>query len=174
MPGTKVPDKVTTRNRLRSARRAFEFNQSLWLPIPPAELFPFFADAHNLESITPPWLRFRVLTAAPIVMGEGTLIDYRLRLHGMPIRWRTRISVWEPPYRFVDEQLRGPYRAWIHTHTFEPLDRGTLCRDRVEYAVPGGTLIHDLFVKRQVQRIFQYRREFLRTRFASDGAHTAA
>ena len=94
------------------------------LDVPPERAFAFFADARNLEAITPPWLRFRVVTPDPITMRPGTLIDYRLRLHGLPLRWRTRIDAWEPPHRFVDIQLRGPYALWEHTHTFAPAGAG--------------------------------------------------
>jgi hypothetical protein len=132
-----------------------------WLPRTVGEVFPFFADARNLETITPPWLRFEVLTPAPIELRAGTLIDYRLKIHGVPVRWRTRISVWEPPHRFVDEQLRGPYRAWIHEHTFEARDGGTLSRDVVRYDMFGGKLADWLFVRRDVERIFDYRRQKL-------------
>ena len=135
------------------------FEAELWLPAPPEKVFPFFADARNLETITPPWLKFEVITPGPIEMQAGALIDYRLKVHGFPLRWRTEITAWEPLRRFVDEQRRGPYRRWVHTHTFEPKDGGTLCRDRVEYAVPGGTLINWLFVRRDVATIFRYRRE---------------
>lgn len=128
-------------------------------------MFPFFADARNLERITPPWLRFRILTPGPIEMRVGALIDYRLRIRGVPVRWRTRIAAWEPPHRFVDEQVRGPYRRWVHEHTFEPTDGGTLCRDRVEYAVPGGALIARLLVRPDVERIFAYRRAVLASLF---------
>lgn len=121
------------------------------------EVFPFFADAANLERLTPPWLSFEIMTPQPIAMGVGALIDYRLRLHGVPIRWRTRIAAWDPPRRFVDEQLRGPYRRWVHEHVFEEVDGGTLCRDRVEYAVPGGRVVDALFVRRDVARIFAFR-----------------
>ena len=130
---------------------------------PPGEVFPFFADAHNLERITPPWLRFRVLTPRPIAMGEGALIDYRLTLHGVPVRWRTRIAVWEPPHRFVDEQLSGPYRLWRHEHRFLADGDGTLALDTVEYALPGPAVVADLgqrlLVGRDVELIFRYRGE---------------
>ena len=144
-----------------------EFQSELWLPLPPEELFPFFADATNLDAITPPWLSFRIVTPPPIVIREGTLIDYRLRVHGIPLRWRTRINVWQPPHRFVDEQSRGPYRQWIHEHTFEPHDGGTLARDHVRYAVPFDWLTHRWFVRPDVEKIFQFRAEALRRRFAA-------
>jgi len=138
----------------------------LWLPRPSAEVFPFFGDAQNLERITPPWLRFEILSPLPMKLGVGALIDYRIRLHGIPILWRTRISAWEPPHRFMDEQVRGPYRQWIHEHTFEDRDGGSLCRDHVRYAVPGGALVDKLFVRREVEKIFAYRQAVLRDRFA--------
>lgn len=94
-----------------------EFKSELWLPLPPEELFPFFADAANLHSITPPWLHFHIISPPLVVMQEGALIDYRLRVCGLPLRWRTRINNWQPPHRFVDDQLSGPYRQWIHSHT---------------------------------------------------------
>ncbi|MGA4643838.1 SRPBCC family protein [Limisphaera sp. 4302-co] len=145
-----------------------ELVSELWLPVPRDKLFPFFADAANLETITPPWLRFRILTPPPIEMREGTLIDYRLRIHGVPIRWRTRISVWEPPRRFVDEQLRGPYRQWIHEHTFEPKGGGTLVRDHVRYAVLADWLLHRWLVRPDIERIFAYRSEVLRRLFGAE------
>lgn len=147
--------------------RIREFETELWLPLPPAELFPFFADAANLEAITPPWLHFQILTLPPIEMRAGALIDYRLRVRGFPLRWRTRISAWQPPARFVDEQIRGPYRLWVHEHTFDPCDGGTLARDHVRYAVPLDLLLHSLFVRPDVERIFQFRAEALRRRFAA-------
>jgi ligand-binding SRPBCC domain-containing protein len=128
----------------------------------PDELFPFFAEARNLERITPPWLRFEVLTPAPITMAVGTLIDYRLRWRGLPIRWRTEIAAWDPPHRFVDAQQRGPYRLWVHEHTFVDENGGTRMDDVVTYAVPGGSLVQRLFVGRDVERIFAYRSDRLR------------
>jgi ligand-binding SRPBCC domain-containing protein len=133
------------------------------LPGAPAEVFPFFGDAENLERITPSWLRFRVVTPKPIEMRAGALIEYRLRLHGVPLRWLTRIDLWEPPHRFVDRQLRGPYRGWRHEHTFAPAAGGsTLMRDRVEYSLPLGPLglVADLvLVRRDLRRIFDHRAE---------------
>jgi len=111
-----------------------------WFPERLETVFQFFADAFNLESITPPWLNFEVLTPRPFEMRQGCLIDYKLRLHAIPIKWKTEISAWEPPFRFVDRQLSGPYRSWIHEHRFESVDDGTRVIDRVEYQVPGGAL----------------------------------
>jgi ligand-binding SRPBCC domain-containing protein len=131
------------------------------LPRPPQDVFPFFADAFNLEAITPPWLQFRVLTPAPVTMAPGALLEYRLRLHGLPLRWLTRIEAWEPPLRFADTQVRGPYRLWHHTHSFAPDGDGTVMRDRVRYALPLGPLgaaAHLAFVRRDLERIFNYRR----------------
>src|SRR5262245_17976075 len=96
-----------------------------WLPYPAEAIFAFFADAPNLDDLTPPWLRFRFLTPRPIPMGVGTLIDYRLTWRRLPIRWRTAIAVWDPPVRFVDRQVRGPSALWVHEHTFEAVAGGT-------------------------------------------------
>lgn len=132
-------------------------HSEIWLPQPLRELFPFFADAYNLESLTPPWVKFNVLTPAPIEMYKGVLIDYRLKIHGFPVRWQSEITAWDPPHRFVDEQRRGPYRVWIHEHRFEEREGGTQMIDHVRYAVPGGALINALFVRRDVKRIWAYR-----------------
>ena len=133
------------------------------LPGAPEDVFGFFADALNLERITPPWLGFRVTTPGTIEMQPGTLIEYRLRLHRVPVRWLTRIEVWEPPERFVDLQVRGPYRSWHHEHLFTPAPGGgTLMRDRVDYELPLGPLgdiAHALFVGRDLKRIFDHRAE---------------
>jgi len=133
----------------------------LWLPQPLEEVFRFFADARNLEAITPEWLHFDVVTPGQIEMRVGTLIDYRLKVHGLPIRWRSEITAWEPPHRFVDEQRRGPYRLWAHEHLFASQGTGTVVTDRVRYAVPGGEFLHRLFVKADVERIFAFRRDRL-------------
>jgi hypothetical protein len=132
------------------------------LPGAPDEVFPFFADAGNLEAITPPLLRFAVVSPRPIEMRVGTIIEYVLKLHGLPIRWLTRIEEWEPGVRFVDMQLSGPYRLWHHTHEFEPDGAGhTRMRDIVRYALPAwplGELAMPL-VRRDLARIFDFRRD---------------
>jgi ligand-binding SRPBCC domain-containing protein len=156
-------------NPLRFSRAAdglFTLEAELWLPRRREEVFPFFADAFNLEALTPPWLKFEVLTPRPIEMRAGLRIDYRLRLRGLPLRWQSEITAWEPPCRFVDEQRRGPYRAWIHEHTFAERDGGTLAQDVVRYGVIGGRLVNTLFVRRDVERIFRYRQKKLREVFA--------
>jgi ligand-binding SRPBCC domain-containing protein len=131
------------------------------LPGSPDDVFAFFGDARNLEAITPPLLRFRVLQPDRIEMGVGALIRYRLRVRRVPVGWLTAIRAWDPPHRFVDEQLRGPYALWHHTHTFEALDDGgTLMRDVVRYALPLGPLgelARRLFVRRDLEAIFDYR-----------------
>ena len=148
--------------------REFEYKTQLWLPRKPAGIFPFFAEARNLESITPAWLKFEVLTPAPIEVQRGTLIDYRLKVHGIPLRWRTEIIEWDPPNRFVDVQLRGPYRLWHHTHVFEEKEGGTLCSDVVLYRPRGGALINWLFVRRDVVRIFAFRQRRLTELFGNN------
>ncbi len=141
--------------------KEFTLDAETWLPRPRDEVFPFFGEARNLEILTPPWLKFEVLTPAPIVMRPGTLIDYRIKIHGIPIRWRTEIMEWEPPVRFVDTQLSGPYTLWHHTHTFIERDGGTLCQDHVRYHPRGGALMNWLFVRKDVERIFAYRKKRL-------------
>jgi len=124
------------------------------------EVFEFFSDARNLGAITPDHLRFQILTPLPITMGEGTLVEYRLSLFGLPFRWKTRIESWEPGRRFVDVQLEGPYRLWRHVHEFVEVEGGTLVRDEVTYQLPLGPLgllAHALFVRRQVAAIFDHR-----------------
>src|SRR3954447_26344954 len=134
------------------------------LAAPPSEVFPFFADARNLEAITPPLLRFRLLTPKPVSMGVGTFLQYALRVHGVPVRWDTLIQEWAPPRRFVDVQVRGQYRLWHHTHELEPLDGGaaTLMRDTVRYSVGLGVLgeiARRTVVQRDLEAIFAFRRE---------------
>jgi hypothetical protein len=137
--------------------------------VPPEDAFDFYADALNLEPMTPPWLHFQVTTPGPITMGAGTLLDYRLRLHGAPIRWQTRIVTWEPSLRFTDTQVRGPYSLWEHTHEFVPDgDGGCEIRDRVRYAIPYGPLgelAQRLFVRRDLKRIFDFRRDTFAAHF---------
>ena len=127
---------------------------------PLEEVFNFFSRAENLELLTPTSLRFKILTPSPIQMKPGALIEYRLSLFGLPFRWKTLIQDWEPPLRFVDSQLSGPYLSWVHEHTFQEVMGGTRMCDRVEYQVPGGPLeplIHRLFVGPQVKQIFEFR-----------------
>jgi ligand-binding SRPBCC domain-containing protein len=143
------------------------FTAELWLARPPTEIFSFFADARNLGNITPPWLHFEILTPGRIEMNVGTLIDYRIKLHGLTVRWRTKITVWEPPFRFVDEQIKGPYQRWIHEHRFEKSGEGTLCYDRVRYSVLGGWIVNRLFVARDVRQIFAFRTTKLTELFGS-------
>lgn len=124
--------------------------------------FEFFANAENLDAITPPWLQFRITTPLPIEMGEGTVIDYALKLHMFPVRWQSRIENWLPNSSFTDVQVLGPYRSWRHTHTFTELSSGlTLVKDKVVYRVPGGALVHRLVVRRDVLRIFRFRQKRL-------------
>ena len=140
-------------------------HRELWAPQPIAEVFAFFSRAENLERITPSWLRFRMLTAGPVEMRAGTLLDYTLRIHGLPVRWRTRIESWAPPHSFVDVQERGPYRLWRHTHRFREERGGTTMTDDVEYALPLGILgaiANRLVVARDVKSIFDYREEQIR------------
>ena len=152
--------------------KEFSLHAELWLPRPVEEIFAFFAEARNLETLTPPFLKFEVVTPAPIVMRTGALIDYRIRVHGLPIRWRTEIVAWDPPHRFVDEQLKGPYTLWHHTRTFEERDGGTLCLDDVRYRPFGGAIINALFVRRDVDRIFKFRRERLLELFGPNASKT--
>lgn len=140
--------------------RVHELRCEQVVPRPLDETFAFFAEARNLERITPPWLRFEVLTPAPITMRAGTVIDYRLRLHGIPLRWTALIEDWLPGRAFADRQIHGPYRLWHHRHEFEPHADGTLVRDHVRYALPlgpAGELAHSLFVRRDVRQIFASR-----------------
>jgi ligand-binding SRPBCC domain-containing protein len=124
------------------------------------DVFGFFAQAANLERLTPPWLGFSLATPEPVQMGVGTLIEYRLHLHRVPLRWISRIELWEPGRAFVDVQVKGPYRLWHHRHEFQPAGGATLVRDHVSYALPLGPLgeiAHSLFVERDLSRIFAFR-----------------
>ena len=136
----------------------------IWLPAPRHEVFGFFSRAENLQTLTPEWLHFSILTAAPIEMQRGTIIDYRIGVHGLPMRWQSEISTWDPPHVFVDEQRRGPYRRWIHTHRFVEANGGTLVQDEVDFAVLGGVLVAP-FVTRDLRRIFLHRHRRLAERF---------
>ena len=139
-----------------------------WVPKPPEEVFAFFADAHNLERITPPFLKFKILAVSTPALQTGTRIDYRLSLHGVPVRWQSLIRDWEPNRAFVDTQTRGPYHRWEHAHEFESYQGGTVIRDRVHYELPLGALgglVAGRFVAKDVGTIFAFRRAKVREIF---------
>jgi ligand-binding SRPBCC domain-containing protein len=151
-------------------RRGFyRIESRLWLPRPIGEVFAFFSDAGNLETLTPAWLKFEIVTPRPFEMYSGRLIDYRLRVRGLPLRWQSEILDWNPPHCFVDEMRKGPYRSWHHRHEFVAQDGGTEVVDRVDYSVPGGALINKLLVQRDLQKIFEFRRETLLRLFGAEG-----
>jgi hypothetical protein len=134
------------------------------LPNPLSRVFPFFEKPENLARITPRNLGFRILTPSPIVMKVGTLVDYTIRLGGIPVRWRTLITTYEPPFQFVDEQIKGPYAFWHHRHLFRDLGGSTEMRDVVHYALPAGilgTLAHALYIRRRLEQIFRHRSEVI-------------
>jgi ligand-binding SRPBCC domain-containing protein len=141
--------------------KTFLFKSQRMVDQPLTKVFEFFSNAHNLALITPPSLHLEILTPAPIEIFAGTRIDYQLKLHGIPIRWQTEITEWNPPHGFLDEQRHGPYRLWRHAHTFDETEDGVVVNDSIEYAVWGGGLIEKLFVRPDLERIFAYRSEQL-------------
>jgi len=148
------------------------------LPAPRGEVFPFFADPANLEALTPPWLGFEVLTPLPLPRGEGALFDYRVRVRGLSLRWRTLIETFVPGEKFVDRQIAGPYALWLHTHRFEDLPGGgTRMIDLVRYRVGWGLfgrIVTALWVRRDIARIFEYRKQVLANKFNSAPARQSA
>lgn len=148
----------------------------IWLPGQIEEVFAFFSEAKNLQKITPGWLDFQVAGISTPNIEASTRIDYRLKIRGIPIRWQSEITIWEPPCRFVDRQVTGPYAHWNHEHCFEQQNGGTLCSDRVEYLPPGGPLlapiINRLVVGQDVRKIFQYRRDRLEELFPEPNRHS--
>lgn len=141
---------------------SYVLQREQWVAAPLNEVFAFFSDASNLETLTPPWLQFRIVTPQPIMMQPGAQIDYRIDWRWFPIRWQTEIVEWSPPWRFVDVQLRGPYKSWHHTHSFMSVDGGTRVEDVVRYSLPlgiVGRIAHGVAVKSDVARVFDYRAE---------------
>ncbi len=135
----------------------FHINSSVLLPYRLPEVFDFFTKAENLNLLTPPWLHFSILTPLPIEMRQGAVIQYRIKVRGIPRRWDSEITEWRPPFTFTDTQIRGPYRLWVHRHGFEETTEGTRVTDDVTYRVPGGTLVNCLYVARELRKIFTYR-----------------
>lgn len=163
----------TTLEITRDPKQGYRLNAVQWFDLPIDQVFSFFSDARELERITPGFLQFKVLTPGPIDIQQGTLIDYRLKLHGIPVKWRTEICDWEPPFRFVDQQLRGPYWRWHHEHTFEEIDGKTKVSDNVHYIPRGGLLIHKFLVKPDLEKIFRFRQDRLREIFNEKKARRA-
>ena len=151
-----LPDGKTKRNGMR------RYQTEMWVDAPIDKVFEFFSNPANLEQITPPWLKFKMVQPEHLSIGPGTIIDYRLRLHGIPITWQSEITEWNPPNHFIDVQTKGPYRHWAHTHEFNEAGTGTFIRDSVDYKVPGGYLVDRLFVRKDIERIFTYRKSKLR------------
>jgi len=149
--------------------RTRRLTSEIVLAAPRDEVFGFFSDAANLEALTPEFLRFRILSPTPIEMRRGTRIDYRLSVRGLSLGWQSEITHWLPPWRFVDRQVRGPYRLWIHEHEFEERDGGTVCTDRVTWAAAGGTLVGRWLVAPDLDQVFAHRREELARRFGEAG-----
>jgi ligand-binding SRPBCC domain-containing protein len=149
--------------------KTHRFETQIWLPHRREQVFKFFADPINLNHLTPAWLHFEILTP-PAEIRQGTLLDYRLRLRGIPLRWQSEIEIWEPPSRFVDRQTRGPYSLWVHEHTFVEENGGTVVGDRVDYAVRGGSLVQKFFVAPDLRQIFQYRQSVLQEIFTPAAA----
>ena len=142
--------------------KMYVLRREQWIARPIDEVFTFFADAHNLEEITPSWIGFKILSISTDAIEEGTIIRYRLRLHGIPVHWQTNICQWNSPFSFIDEQTSGPYKNWRHTHTFEAHGSRTKMIDEVQYSLPFGVLgriVHSLKVRNDVTRIFDYRRQ---------------
>ena len=151
-----LPDGKRKRNGVR------RYQTEMWVDAPIDKVFEFFSNPANLEQITPPWLKFKMVQPQYLSIGSGTIIDYRLRLHGIPITWQSEITEWNPPYHFTDVQRKGPYRHWVHTHEFNEAGTGTFIRDSVDYKVPGGYLVDRIFVRKDIERIFKYRKSKLR------------
>jgi ligand-binding SRPBCC domain-containing protein len=141
--------------------KIFTLRRKLWVPRPIDQVFPFFCDVQNLERITPKWLHFRNV-GRPGEIQEGARIEHKLKICGLPVTWVSEITHWDPPYGFVDEQKKGPYRLWRHEHHFREEKEGTVCEDVVKYAVLGGEIVNRFFIAPDLKKIFDYRQEKLR------------
>lgn len=144
----------------KKLNRMFTLKRIQLIEQPVTDVFNFFQRPENLARITPPWLDFKILTSSPVRMTEEAIIDYTIRWIKIPIRWKTKITEYNPPHSFVDQQIRGPYTFWHHTHTFEKTKRGTRMTDTVRYALPMwivGDFMHELVVRKQLNDIFDYR-----------------
>jgi ligand-binding SRPBCC domain-containing protein len=153
------------------------FEKTIWIPATRGRVFDFFSSVENLQLLTPSWLDFQILSPSPVEMKLGTRIDYRIKLYRLPVVWKTEISGWDPPRRFEDTQVKGPYRIWIHEHLFEPENQGTRMTDRVRYRSRGGLLepaIDALFVRSRLDRIFTFREEALHQLFSPDTSDPSA
>ena len=161
--------RVILRNEMLNVLKIYELKKKVTIPAPIEDVFSFFSDAGNLNLITPPWLYFKILTPLPIVMEKNALIDYAIKLLGLQFVWKTEIAVWQPPDKFIDRQIKGPYRVWEHTHMFMEKGEGTQMEDVVRYAVPGfvlSPLIHFLFVRPRLEKIFAFREQRLLALFS--------
>ena len=141
--------------------KIYELNKTQFINQPIDVVFNFFSKPENLALITPSKLAFKILTPTPITINKGTLIDYTIRLMGFPVHWRTLITKYNPPYEFVDEQIKGPYLFWHHTHTFKAVNGGSEIKDKVRYSIPMGYLgqfIHKIWIKKDLEKIFEYRK----------------
>jgi ligand-binding SRPBCC domain-containing protein len=150
----------------KDSKKGYRLYAERMVDLPLKVVFDFFSDARQLEAITPPWLNFSILNPPPIEMRAGLLLDYKLSLRGIPLKWQSEISVWEPPLRFVDQQTKGPYRFWQHEHLLDEVDGKTRVRDNVHYDPRGGALVHRLLVRPDLKRIFTYRQTALGEIFA--------
>lgn len=148
--------------------KTFEINTKQYINKPLEVVFEFFSKPENLEMITPESLSFNILTPIPIRMEKGSLIDYTIRLFGIPIHWRSLISDYEPPFRFVDQQIKGPYTFWHHTHTFQAVEGGVEIIDKIKYSLPMGwlgTLVHSIWVRKDLEKIFEHRKTVIQNYF---------
>ena len=155
--------------------KTFEINMKQYINKPLEVVFEFFSKPENLEMITPKSLSFNILTPTPIKMGKGSLIDYTIRLFGIPIHWRTLISDYEPPFRFVDQQIKGPYTFWHHTHMFQAVEGGVEIIDKVKYSLPLGwlgTLAHAIWVRKDLEKIFKHRKNVIQNYFEKTNIST--